>query len=70
MQPVSSPDSGIPNTTPAYDPQNAKVANLDLSSGGAQYLQIPWQAGYVTPWPIGRNNRKKNNKKREKCVGK
>lgn len=26
------------------------VAKRDRSSGGAQNLQIPWQAGYVTPW--------------------
>ena len=30
-------------------PQNDIVANLDLSNGGAQCLQIPWHAGYVTP---------------------
>lgn len=30
-------------------PQNAMVASLLRSIGGAQYLHIPWQAGYVTP---------------------
>ena len=30
-------------------PQNAIVASLLLSIGGAQYLHIPWHAGYVTP---------------------
>jgi len=31
-------------------PQNDMVASLDLSSGGAQCRQIPWHAGYVTPY--------------------
>jgi len=30
-------------------PQNDMVASLDLSSGGAQWRQMPWHAGYVTP---------------------
>jgi len=38
-------ETGRPITAPAYDPQKAIVASLDLSSGGAQYLQMPWQAG-------------------------
>lgn len=33
-------------------PQNAVVANRLLSSGGAHLAQIPWQAGYDTPWRI------------------
>lgn len=43
------PDNGRPTTTPAYEPLKANVANLDRSIGGAQNLQIPWQAGYVRP---------------------
>lgn len=31
-------------------PQKEVVANLLLSNGGAHLLQIPWQAGQVTPW--------------------
>jgi hypothetical protein len=41
MNAVSIPDTGIPITTPAYEPLNAIVAKRDLSSGGAQNLQIP-----------------------------
>lgn len=43
-------DMGNPITTPAYDPLNAMVASRDRSSGGAQNLQMPWHAGYVTPF--------------------
>lgn len=49
---MNSPDNGIPITTPAYEPHSASVASLDLSNGGAQCLQIPWHAGYVTPYKI------------------
>lgn len=31
-------------------PQKAVVANRLLSRGGAHLAQIPWQAGYDTPW--------------------
>lgn len=44
------PDIGMPTTMPAYEPLNAIVAKRDLSCGGAQKRQIPWQAGYTTPW--------------------
>lgn len=49
IEAMSMPESGIPTTTPAYEPQNARVAKRERSRGGAQYLQIPWHAGYVTP---------------------
>lgn len=68
---MSVPDSGMPTTTPAYDPHRAMVASRDLSSGGAQCLQIPWQAGYVTPCGHTRSIsvRVDGNTKRTKRVG-
>lgn len=45
MPPIRRPDNGMPKTTPAYEPENASVANLERSKGGAQNLQIPWHAG-------------------------
>lgn len=34
-------------------PQNAVVANRLLSRGGAHFAQIPWHAGYDTPYTKG-----------------
>lgn len=42
------PTSLDPN--PFLSPQKAVVARRLRSKGGAHLLQIPWQAGYVTPW--------------------
>lgn len=35
--------------SPFLSPQKAVVARRLRSKGGAHLLQIPWQAGYVTP---------------------
>lgn len=49
MYSVRNEPSGKTRTRPAYDPQKANVANRERSNGGAQNLQMPWHAGYVTP---------------------
>lgn len=54
------PDNGRPTTTPAYEPLKANVANLERSIGGAQNLQIPWQAGYVTPYMYQQPQKERN----------
>jgi hypothetical protein len=36
-------------SSPFLSPQKAVVAKRLRSNGGAHLLQIPWQAGYVTP---------------------
>lgn len=38
-------------------PQKAVVAKRLLSRGGAHLAQIPWQAGYDTPWRTQQTNR-------------
>lgn len=58
MWSVSIVPSGKTSTRPAYEPQNANVANRDRSNGGAQNLQMPWHDGYVTPCSRIRNELK------------
>lgn len=38
------------SSSPFLSPQKAVVARRLRSKGGAHLLQIPWHAGYVTPW--------------------
>ena len=43
------PDKGIDMTVPMKLPENAIVANLLLSKGGAHFDQTAWMQGNVTP---------------------